>query len=61
MSDVLEQMEKFSKNTYAAADILDSSKLIESEDFEGSYDPPHIWFDVQLWIEIVKGIEEKNN
>lgn len=58
MSDVLEQMEKFSKNTYAAADILDSSKLIESEDFEGSYDP-HIWFDVQLWIEIVKGIEEK--
>ncbi len=59
MSDVLEQMEKSSKNTYAAADIIDGSKLIQSEDFEGAYDPPHIWFDVELWIEVVKGIEEK--
>ena len=58
MSDVLEQMEKSSKNTYAAADVIDGSKLIESEDFEGAYDP-HIWFDVELWMEVVKGIEEK--
>ncbi|NMA87321.1 MAG: zinc ABC transporter solute-binding protein [Tissierellia bacterium] len=58
MSDVLEQMEKSSKNTYAAADVIDGSKLIQSEDFEGAYDP-HIWFDVELWIGVVKGIEEK--
>src|SRR5699024_11371469 len=58
MSDVLEQMEKSSKNTYAAADVIDGSKLIQSEDFEGAYDP-HIWFDVELWIEVVKGIEER--
>lgn len=58
MSDILEQMQKSSKNTYAAADVLDQSRLIESDEFAGSYDP-HIWFDVQLWMEVVKGIEEK--
>ena len=58
MSDVLEQMQKSGKNTYAAGDAVDSSRLIESKEFEGSFDP-HIWFDVELWIDVVKGIEEK--
>ena len=58
MSDVLEQMEKSSKNTYGAGDLVDRSKLIESEDFEGAYDP-HIWFDVELWMGVVEGIGEK--
>src|SRR5699024_5640682 len=56
LGDIFEQLQKTNKNTYAVADVIDSAKLIESEEFAGSYDP-HIWFDVQLWIEAVEGIK----
>ena len=57
MSDVFEKLNKSDVKTIAAADVLDNSKLIESEEFEGNYDP-HIWFDVKLWMEIVDVIKD---
>ncbi|NMB08174.1 MAG: zinc ABC transporter solute-binding protein [Tissierellia bacterium] len=57
MGDIFEQLQKTNKNTYAVADVIDPNNLIESEEFAGSYDP-HIWFDVQLWMEVVEGIKD---
>lgn len=58
MGDIFEQLEKLNKNSYAVADVIPKSRLVESEDFAGSYDP-HIWFDVELWIDVVEGIKER--
>jgi manganese/zinc/iron transport system substrate-binding protein len=55
MGQVLEGMQRFTK-TIAAAHALDTSLLHKSE-FENLYDP-HIWFDVVLWIEVVRYIQQ---
>lgn len=55
MGQVLDGMQRFTK-TIAAAHALDTSLLHKSE-FENLYDP-HIWFDVVLWIEVVRYIQQ---
>lgn len=52
MSDIFEKLGQIDVKTIAPGDIIDSSKLIQSFEFEGNYDP-HIWFDVKLWTEVV--------
>ncbi|WP_244985845.1 metal ABC transporter solute-binding protein, Zn/Mn family [Anaerosalibacter bizertensis] len=52
MSDIFEKLGQIDVKTIAPGDIIDSSKLIQSSEFEGNYDP-HIWFDVKLWTEVV--------
>jgi len=52
MADIFKQMNKYIKTT-AVADALDPSQLITSPDMPGIYDP-HIWFDVQLWMQVVQ-------
>jgi manganese/zinc/iron transport system substrate-binding protein len=41
--------------TVAVTDALDRADLIGSDEFPDVYDP-HVWFDVQLWIQIVNYI-----
>ncbi len=56
MSQVLQGMQRFTK-VINASDAIDKQKLRTAE-FEELYDP-HIWFDVTLWIAIVRYIQEK--
>lgn len=50
MADVFHQMRRRDVPTVAVAEeSVDASELIESDAFQGNYDP-HIWFDVALWI-----------
>lgn len=46
------------RNTWAAAEVLDSSRLINATDYPDAYDP-HVWFDPLLWMEVVEGLSQK--
>ncbi len=53
MTDLLANMAKQKIPTYAISDAVLNSKLMAGEDdYEGSYDP-HIWFDANLWLEVI--------
>lgn len=53
-----EILSKMGSRAFAAAEILPHESLIEAAEFGGNFDP-HIWFDVSLWAEVVKGIARK--
>lgn len=57
MGSLFEKMGR-TKKVYAVADGVVPEKLLASEDGANLYDP-HIWFDVALWIEVVKGITDQ--
>ncbi len=57
MGDLLQDLEKTNIKTVAVTKDIDISDLIQSEDFEGNYDP-HIWFDVSLWMKAVETVKE---
>jgi manganese/zinc/iron transport system substrate-binding protein len=57
MAEVLAQVGK-QKPSVALAERIDPTRLLPAEeDFPGVYDP-HIWFDVGLWIEAVKVVQD---
>lgn len=51
MGEVLDKLGRL-KPVVALADSLPTSKLMNSTDYAGAYDP-HVWFDVSLWSEVV--------
>lgn len=55
MGQVLEGMQRFAK-TVAVSQALDTA-LLRASEFDSLYDP-HIWFDVTLWIMVVRCIQE---
>ncbi|WP_303316407.1 zinc ABC transporter substrate-binding protein [Flavivirga abyssicola] len=54
--EVFEKMKN--KKTIAVSDALDKSTLIGSEYFASNYDP-HIWFNVDYWIQATQFIVKK--
>ena len=52
MSEIFEQMNKRGIDTVAVTDGVDRKDLLAPPEFKGNYDP-HIWFDVQLWMNTV--------
>lgn len=54
--EVFEKMK--SKKTIAITDALDKNTLIGSEYFASNYDP-HIWFNVDYWIQITDFVTEE--
>lgn len=46
------------KPVLAAAESIETSRLIKAEGYEDAYDP-HVWFDISLWKEVVKNISNK--
>lgn len=56
MGEVLEQMSQ-TKPVIAVTEELTETQLRKTSEFQGNYDP-HIWFSVQLWVDIVKFIGE---
>jgi manganese/zinc/iron transport system substrate-binding protein len=57
MSDALVKVARRGRPVYAVTEMLDESKLLSPEDFEGHYDP-HVWMDVKLWIQASQVVEE---
>lgn len=53
MVDVFERMKEQGRNITNLGAALDPSKLRQSADFGGNYDP-HVWFDVSLFKELAK-------
>ncbi|GGD18484.1 metal ABC transporter solute-binding protein, Zn/Mn family [Hyunsoonleella pacifica] len=53
--EVFEKMKN--KKTVAVSDIIDKNTLIGSEYFASNYDP-HIWFDIQYWMQATNYIVE---
>ena len=44
--------------TRAVAEAVPQRLLLRPADFEGAYDP-HVWFDVDLWAQVVEGIGDE--
>lgn len=57
LGEVLEKMNDFNITTVAVADEIDPATLLAHPEYENSYDP-HIWFDVTLWMQAVRRVEE---
>ncbi len=57
MAESLESLAK-TKAVFAVADGISESRLISTSQFSGTHDP-HIWFDVTLWIDVVKYVNLK--
>lgn len=48
MVEVFAKMEEAGSATFAVAEEIDPELLLDSQQYEGQFDP-HIWFDVTLW------------
>lgn len=57
MAEIFEQMNKRGIDTVAVAEVVDKNKLLAPPEYEGNYDP-HIWFDVNLWMDTVGSVQE---
>ncbi len=51
MGEVLEKLSRY-KTVLAATEEIPTALLLNSTDYENSYDP-HVWFDVSLWMHVV--------
>lgn len=56
--EVFEKMHSKKTKTIAVSDALDEKTLIGSEYFASNYDP-HIWFNVDYWIQAAQFVVEK--
>ncbi len=57
LGEVLEKMNDFNITTVAVADEIDPTALLAHPEYENSYDP-HIWFDVTLWMQAVRRVQD---
>ncbi|MDX1470276.1 MAG: zinc ABC transporter substrate-binding protein [Flavobacteriaceae bacterium] len=55
--EVFEKMKGANIETIGLAEALDKSNLIGSDYFQSNYDP-HIWFDVDYWMQIGEDVTE---
>ncbi len=59
INDLFIEMNNRGIATYAITDGIQEGRLMAGEDqFEGSHDP-HIWFDVENWIEVTAYVKEQ--
>ena len=56
MAGVFEKMKR-SKEIVAVTKDISRDKLLDSEDYPGQHDP-HVWFNTDLWLEVVETIYE---
>lgn len=55
MGDIFKGLKGGEKSIVAAAEALDKSMLLASEDYENASDP-HVWFNVKLWKSAVRTV-----
>lgn len=58
MTDTFVRIARAGKPTVAVSEGIDPAKLREPPEFHGKYDP-HIWFDVLLWEEAAKAVNNE--
>ena len=58
MTDTFVKLSRSGKPAFAVAEDIDPKRLREPPEFHGKYDP-HIWFDVTLWREAVKKVNNE--
>jgi manganese/zinc/iron transport system substrate-binding protein len=56
MANVLQEMQGRTRSV-AVTDGIDRDRLLTPPEFEGNFDP-HVWFDVGLWMEAVRNIQQ---
>ena len=56
MADVFQQM-RGQIITIAIAESVDTSRLLDDEEYEGAADP-HVWMDVSLWIQALEIVRD---
>lgn len=56
MAEVFEKM-RGNVRTVAVSRDIDPARLLRPAGFQGAFDP-HIWFDVSLWMQALKTVEE---
>src|SRR5690554_14649 len=56
--EVFEKMGRQNIKAIAISDALNQNTLISSNNFAGNYDP-HIWFDIDYWIEITQYVAKQ--
>ena len=54
MAEILEKQGK-NRDVVAAAEVINKERLLSSPIYDNAYDP-HVWFDVNLWKEVVTEI-----
>lgn len=57
MGEVFEKLERI-KNVVPVSQSIDSTYLLDSPIYQGTYDP-HIWFDVSLWLQTIDVVTEE--
>ncbi|WP_299708442.1 zinc ABC transporter substrate-binding protein [uncultured Pontibacter sp.] len=57
MGEVLEKLSRY-KTVLAATGGIPETELLNSTEYENSYDP-HVWFDVSLWMKVVQHISSE--
>ncbi len=57
MGEIFDDMARQNKTILKAAEVISEDKLIPVDSDYGNYDP-HVWFNVELWIEVVEEIEK---
>lgn len=58
LTEVLEAMNK-DKPTVAVAEFIDESKLLAGDIESGGQYDPHVWFDVELWMDVTEVIRDE--
>lgn len=57
LGEVLEKMNDFNITTVAVADEIDRATLLSNPQYPDQYDP-HVWFDVTMWMQAVRRVQE---
>jgi manganese/zinc/iron transport system substrate-binding protein len=57
MATLMEKIRRSGKAVFAVGDVIDSSVLLQNQEYAGHPDP-HIWFDVAMWRQTVDPIAE---
>lgn len=57
MSEVFEKMINQGIMTVPVGEAVDKSLLVSPEYYQGNYDP-HIWFDINLWVNCVERVKD---
>ena len=52
-----EVLERIGDKAVAATDGIDRERLLSPPEFSGQHDP-HVWFDVELWAEVVRHLAD---
>lgn len=60
LAETFSKVNKRGRTVVAVAEGLPEARLIPSSDYEDAHDP-HVWFDPELWVQVVANVEAALN